>query len=51
MTHDFHEAELLADRTAVMIGGRVRRVCDSKSLFSGNEDQEVVNFLGEFVRN
>lgn len=51
VTHDFHEAELLADRTAVMIGGRIRRVCDSKSLFSGNEDQEVIKFLGEFVKN
>lgn len=50
VTHDFHEAELLADRTAVIIGGRVRRVCDSKSLFSGNEDQEVIDFLGEFVK-
>lgn len=46
VTHDFHEAEKLADRTAVIIGGRVRRICDSRQLFLEKEDREVMEFLG-----
>ena len=46
VTHDFHEAESLADRTAVIIEGSVRRICDSRRLFAENEDSDVMDFLG-----
>lgn len=46
VTHDFHEAETLADRTAVIIKGSVRRICDSKRLFAENDDRDVMDFLG-----
>lgn len=47
VTHNFKEAAVLADRVGVLIGGRLKKVCSSRELFSGNDDYEVMKFLGK----
>lgn len=47
VTHDFYEAQNLADRTGVLINGRLRGIVDSDKLFTSNWDEEVHYFLGK----
>ena len=46
VTHNFEEAQLLADRVGILLGGRLRKVCGSAELFADNFDSDVMNFLG-----
>lgn len=46
VTHDFSEAEELADRVGILLNGRLRGVVKSKLLFSYNWDYDVKAFLG-----
>ena len=45
VTHDLREAEQLADRMAVVIGGRLRQVGPVPALRQGPVDEEVGRFL------
>ncbi|NLL21494.1 MAG: ATP-binding cassette domain-containing protein [Firmicutes bacterium] len=46
VTHDFNETNILADRIAVLLKGKVRQVGVSREIFEKNGDQEVAQFLG-----
>lgn len=46
VTHDFAEAEQLADRVGVLISGKLRGIVDSKELFTANWSNDVRRFLG-----
>lgn len=46
VTHDFQEAQELADRVGVLIGGRLQGVVDSHGLFTANWDESTRDFLG-----
>lgn len=46
VTHDFAEAEQLADRIGVLIEGKLRGIVKSGELFSSNWDNDVRRFLG-----
>lgn len=46
MTHDFAEAERLADRIGVLIDGRLCGIVKSNELYSAKWGQEVLDFLG-----
>ncbi len=46
VTHNFDEAQELADRIAIMIDGELRAVCKADELFQNHEDKEVREFLG-----
>ena len=47
VTHDFYEAQTLADRTGILIDGRLRGIVDSNKLFTSKWDDEVHYFLGK----
>lgn len=47
VTHDFYEAQNLADRTGVLINGCLRGIVDSDKLFTSNWDEDVNHFLGK----
>lgn len=46
VTHDFSEAQLLADRIGIILKGRLKAVADSKNLMDGHYSEEVDIFLG-----
>lgn len=46
VTHDFHEAQTLADRVGIILNGRLRCVTDIANLFGDVHDEEVKRFLG-----
>ena len=46
VTHDFAEAERLADRIGVLIDGHLCGIVKSNELYSAQWNQEVQNFLG-----
>ena len=47
VTHNFDEAQVLADRIGIMIKGQIRSIRDARDLFTTDEtDQEVKAFLG-----
>jgi len=46
VTHDRDEALTLADRVAVMIGGRVRQVGGTEAVFGTPVDAEIAEFVG-----
>lgn len=46
VTHDFNEAQTLADRVGIVIDGRLRVVRPAKDLFEGESDEDVRFFLG-----
>lgn len=46
VTHDFHEAQTLADRVGIILEGRLRCVVSANSLFEENHDDKVRRFLG-----
>lgn len=47
VTHDFQEAEILAERIGVLYGGRLRGIVESDKLFTADWDEEVREFLGK----
>jgi len=51
VTHDFAEAEHLADRIGVLIDGRLCGIVKSNELYSAQWGQEVQNFLGITEKN
>lgn len=46
VTHDFQEAQELADRVGVLINGSLQGIVDSQDLFSYNWNEYVRDFLG-----
>lgn len=46
VTHDFHEAQTLADRVGIVLGSRLRCVVDAEQLFEGAYEDDVRYFLG-----
>lgn len=46
VTHDFAEAEQLADRIGILIAGKLRGITESRSLFAADWDSDVREFLG-----
>ncbi|MGI5962929.1 MAG: ATP-binding cassette domain-containing protein [Lawsonibacter sp.] len=46
VTHDFYEAEQLADRIGVLISGQLRGIVDSGQLFTAPWERDVRQFLG-----
>lgn len=46
VTHDFQEAQELADRVGVLMGGRLQGVVESHDLFAANWNERVRDFLG-----
>jgi molybdate transport system ATP-binding protein len=49
VTHDFHDAAVLADRVAVLAEGRVRQVGTPSELIAGPADAFVASFTGANV--
>lgn len=45
VTHDFNEAQIMADRIGIMVKGELRGVRKSTDLFKNCQDQEVNQFL------
>jgi molybdopterin-binding protein len=46
VTHDRGEAQALADRVAVMLGGRVRQLDETTRVFSAPVSEDVARFVG-----
>lgn len=46
VTHDHDEARLVADRVAVMIGGKIRQLDTPEAIFESPADREVARFVG-----
>lgn len=46
VTHDFNEAQTLADRAGIILEGRLRCVVDAARLFDVEHEQDVREFLG-----
>ena len=46
VTHDFNEAQTLADRVGIILEGRLRDVVDADALFEVSDDPDVNRFLG-----
>ena len=46
VTHDFHEAQTLANRVGIILDGKLRCIVDADSLFDDEHAPEVKRFLG-----
>lgn len=46
VTHDFHEAEILADRVAVLLNGELKLITEASRLMKERHTEEVEHFLG-----
>jgi molybdopterin-binding protein len=46
VTHDRGEAQALADRVAVLMGGRIRQLADTASVFQAPVAEDVARFVG-----
>lgn len=46
VTHDFHEAERLADRIGIMLDGELKSIVEANKLFHSSYQPEVETFLG-----
>lgn len=46
VTHDFQEAQELADRVGVLIGGRLQGIVKSEDLFTADWNEDTRDFLG-----
>ena len=46
VTHDFNEAQTLADRVGIILDGRLRTVVPASDLFTDEHAEEVRRFLG-----
>lgn len=45
VTHDFNEAQIMADRIGIMVNGELRGIRKSVNLFESCQDEEINNFL------
>lgn len=51
VTHDFNEAQRMADRIGIMVKGELRGIRNSADLFEDSQDQEINQFLfGRYER-
>ena len=46
VTHDFNEAQQLADRVGIVLNGRLKTVVDAENMFEHEYDADVAAFLG-----
>lgn len=46
VTHDFHEAQTLADRVGIILNGKLRCIVEADRLFDDEHAPEVKRFLG-----
>lgn len=46
VTHDFHEAQELAERVGILVDGELLAVCGASELFTREFDRRVMAFLG-----
>lgn len=46
VTHNFYEAQRMAERIGIMVNGELRIICKSEDLFQSYEDLEISEFLG-----
>ncbi len=46
VTHDFREAQHLADRVGVMLNGKLRTIVRTEELFTVQHEEDVKEFLG-----
>ncbi len=46
VTHNFYEAQRMAERIGIMVNGELRIVCKTEDLFQNHEDAEILEFLG-----
>lgn len=46
VTHDFHEAQILAHRVGIILDGQLKCVVSAESLFEQKHDPDVMRFLG-----
>ncbi len=46
VTHDFNEANILADRIGIILGGKIKQIGSPKEVFGQPRDKEVAGFLG-----
>lgn len=46
VTHNFHEAQRMAERIGIMVKGELRTVCKADNLFQRYGDLEIEEFLG-----
>ena len=52
VTHDFNEAQVLADRIGIVLDGQLQCVCSADELFTADQSEKVSYFLGQNeVRN
>jgi ABC-type sugar transport system ATPase subunit len=47
VTHDFQEAQILADRIGIMLNGRLRKVVNSEDLINTAYEEDIEIFLGK----
>ncbi|MBC3887007.1 ATP-binding cassette domain-containing protein [Acetobacterium paludosum] len=45
VTHDFNEAQIMADRIGIMVNGELRGIRKSTDLFKKCQDEDINNFL------
>jgi molybdate transport system ATP-binding protein len=45
VTHDFNEAQIMADRIGIMVNGELRGIRSSRDLFKKCQDEEINHFL------
>lgn len=45
VTHDFNEAQIMADRIGIMVKGELKGIRNSEDLFEDCQDQEINQFL------
>ena len=46
VTHDFSEAQIMADRIGIMSNGELKAIRNKKELFLRSKDKEINEFLG-----
>lgn len=46
VTHNFYEAQRMAERIGIMVKGELRIICKADDLFENYEDLEISEFLG-----
>jgi len=46
VTHDFNEAQIMADRVGILKSGQLKSVRKSEELFNGYKDEDINEFLG-----
>ncbi|KNZ43486.1 ATP-binding cassette domain-containing protein [Acetobacterium bakii] len=48
VTHDFNEAQIMADRIGIMVNGELKGIRKSADLFESYQDEEITEFLSGF---